>query len=265
MDFHCFWKVLFTLYLLNSMLGCDVDAIGLGSIPHDVTENKSSLNRSHADSTNNVSTCLTLERDGTLICNNITHGSTNNDSINPDLGYTYQVDHLGKVISICFNFTILELIGDSYYNVQLNVTITETNDSELNLVLASDTDEMRVYILFQTIYEPNGNIHRRYNETAVTLAGNFEKFRIGQKDARAFTLKQCDRKGNCIHLNENATIRHPDDTTIHYLVIIGALVVVNLLGAVIILILASGRRQANQQQQMEDVSVCNCCILNVRI
>ncbi|XP_059146995.1 uncharacterized protein LOC131934865 [Physella acuta] len=202
MDVRCIWKVLFTLYFFHSMLGCDVGARPLGSITHDVTESKASLNRSQADSINNVNTCLTNERNGTLICNNMTHGSDNNDTIKPDLDYTYQVDHLGKVISICFNFTNH---GESRNYDRLIVNITETTDLELDRNVATDINEMRVYLSrFSFTY---GNVNTRIqNISAVTRAGNFQKFRIGQKDAQVFTLKQCDRSGNCFNLNGNDTV-----------------------------------------------------------
>ncbi|XP_059146915.1 uncharacterized protein LOC131934799 [Physella acuta] len=134
---------------------------------------------------------------------------TDNDTIKRYRDHQFQFEHLDRVISIGFNFTVHETKGVSAEYVQLIVTITETNDTELELVLTSDSDEVGIYFMLRTVDGTGRNKPRLHNETAGTHAGSFEKFHINQIDAQIglLTLKTSDRSGTCIILNGNLTIR----------------------------------------------------------
>ncbi|XP_059146980.1 uncharacterized protein LOC131934853 [Physella acuta] len=234
------WKLIFILCISRPLLGCDVrwfgsdcqdncrcsyesqykrdsvvshceddrklDARALSRFPQDVVRNKNGerLNMSQTNFTKSLNTCPVKESVELMCCSNITNRSTDNGTTKPDLAYTFQVDQSGKVISVCFI-----LIREKTDKAKLMLTVTETNDRELDLALTSDTDEMKVYIQPGYIIQFSiGKINPPFCKvTGVTLAGSFEKFRVGKKDAQVFTLKICDLSGKCLDWNENLKIR----------------------------------------------------------
>ncbi|XP_059146937.1 uncharacterized protein LOC131934827 [Physella acuta] len=212
------WKLIFILCISRPLLGCDVrwfrsdrqdncrcsneswykrdsvvshceddrklDARCLSRFPHEVvrTENEESMNMSQTNFTRNLITCPVKESVELMYFSNITNRSTSNGTTKPDLTYTFEVDNLVKVMSICFSFLKRVVNGEKTDKAKLILTVTTTNDRELDLALTSDFDEIKACNQFGYIITIGDINHMYYIVTGVTLAGSSKKFRVVRKN-----------------------------------------------------------------------------------